>query len=386
MLLKRARNLTLLLLCGWLTTACGIFSDDEEVQGPAELQDFNEEIELDRVWRSNIGNGQGDKYNRLAPALAGNRVFVASNNGNVIGFEAESGRRLWRTRLDHTLSGGVGIGEGLVLVGTEDSLVIALSLESGEVLWEAQVASEVLSRPQAARGVVVVQSIDGTLTGLNASNGERRWLYESTVPVLSLRGTSSPLIVENFVLAALANGSVVSVALDNGTLRWEERVAIPTGRSEIDRLVDIDGELSLADNGLVYAPSYQGNLAAVDVVTGQSRWRAEESSTVGAAFGFGNVYVVSDRDLVKAYRIGQPTPLWTNDQFTLRQLSQPTAFGNYLAVADFEGYVHFLSQVDGRVVGRVRVDRSGVRAPMVVRGDLLFVYGNNGNLVALRVE
>lgn len=365
-------------------SGCSIFRDEEEVQ-PAELVDFEAEIEIDRLWRVNVGNGQGDKYNRLRPAIAGNTLYAASNDGTVMALNRQNGQRLWRTRLrDVAITGGVGAGGGLVLVGTENSSVVALSQENGQVLWESTVSSEVLSAPATNGRMVVAQSVDGNLAGLDAETGEQRWLYENTVPALTLRGDSSPLIFQDFVIAAFGNGTVVSVALDNGTLRWEQRIAIPTGRSEIDRMVDIDGELLLADSGILLAPSYQGFLAALDPVTGQMRWRVEESSAQGAGFGFGNVYVADERSHVKAYRIGQNTPVWRNEQLDLRQVSAPVAIGNYVALGDFEGYVHYLSQVDGRFMGRTRVDRDGVRAQMLARDGVLYVYGNGGDLAALR--
>lgn len=364
---------------------CSIFRDNDEAR-PDALVDFDESIRVRRLWRVNVGNGQGDEYNTLMPAIAGPTIFAAANNGTVMALERESGRRLWRTRLDDVVvTGGVGAGGGRLFVGTENSRVIALDPENGEVLWESQVASEVLASPRANRQVVVVQSVDGTLTALDAETGEQRWLYESEVPALSLRGSSSPLILEDFVIAAFANGTVVSVALDNGTLRWEQRVAVPTGRSEIDRLVDIDGELLVA-NGVLFVPSYQGNLVALDPITGQTRWRVEESSVHGAAAGFGNVYIVDEDDTVKAYRLPQSSPTWTNDQMSLRRLSAPATVGNYVVVGDYQGYVHYLSQVNGRFAGRIRVDGAGVRAPMLAQDDVLYVYGNSGDLAALRAE
>ncbi|MEX2367292.1 MAG: outer membrane protein assembly factor BamB [Pseudohongiellaceae bacterium] len=364
---------------------CAWFRDEPAVV-PAQLEDFTEEVELNRLWRVNVGNGQGGKYNRLMPAISGQTIYAASNNGNIIATNLASGRRDWRYRADAEITGGVGVSNSLVLVGTQDSRVIALAQESGEFLWEAQVSSEVLSVPKTNGNIVVVQAIDGKLIGLDAQSGNQIWLYESTVPALSLRGTSSPLILDNFVIAAFGNGTVVSVALDNGTLRWEERVAIPTGRSEIDRLIDIDGELYLNDNGLLIVPSYQGYLAALEVTTGQIRWRVEESSALGAAAGFGNIYICDERSHVKAYRTGQQTPVWTNEQLFLRQLSPPTSFSNYVAVGDFEGYVHLLSQVDGRFVGRIKADSDGVRAPILVRNNTLYVYGNSGRLSALGIR
>jgi outer membrane protein assembly factor BamB len=377
-------SLVLLSGCGW--NPLSFFSSKKDEEQPAKLVDIDDAISIRRQWNVNVGNGQGDKFNRLRPVIVGDNIYVASNNGVVMVLDRASGKSLWREKLDYQITGGVGGDEDLVLVGTENSSVIALNARSGDVLWETEVSSEVLSAPGTNGEVVVVQSIDGKLTGLDADTGEELWLYESTVPALTLRGTSSPLVIEDFVICAFANGTVASIAMDIGTLRWEERVAIPTGTSEIDRMVDIDGNLLVTDAGLLVVPSFQGYLAAIDVVTGQTRWRVQESSVNGATSGFGNIYISDARDHVKAYRTNQEEAVWSNDLLDLRGITAPQSFNNYVAVSDFEGYVHFISQVDGRLVGRTRVDRGGVRSAMIARGNMLYVYGNNGNLSALTIQ
>jgi outer membrane protein assembly factor BamB len=377
-----------LLGCSFMITACGVtdFFRSAKPEDPAKLVKFDEEVELDRLWSVGVGSGQGEKFNRLRPTIVGNTIFAAGNNGVVVAVNIENGRTLWRSRLDVEITGGVGASNGLVLVGTENSEVLALDAETGETLWETTVTSEVLSAPVTDGEVVVAQSVDGKLIGLNATTGAQLWIYESAVPALSLRGNSAPLIADAFVLAAFANGSVVSIALDNGTLRWEERVAIPTGRSEIDRMVDIDGELTINAEGLLLVTSYQGYMAAIDVVTGQSRWRVEESSEVGATFGFGNIYTVNEEDIVRAYKTGQETPVWENMELQRRQLSAPIGFSNYVAVGDADGYVHLLAQVDGRFMGRAKMGGKGIRGRMLSQGNTLFVYNNSGNLIALAVQ
>ncbi|MFZ9583958.1 MAG: outer membrane protein assembly factor BamB [Pseudohongiellaceae bacterium] len=389
--LQRLSSLALALVFSLLLGGCswGVwdFLRDKDKVRPDDLVNFDEEVRMRRNWSISVGDGEGKRYNRLKPALAGDRLFVVSVDGEVVAVSTDRGRREWRTELDDVeVTGGVGVGGGLVLVGTQAAEVFALDAATGEVRWQAPVSSEVLSAPATDGRVVVVQSIDGRLTGLDARNGNPLWTYEIPVPALSLRGTSSPLINANFVISAQAGGSVVSLALDNGTLRWEERVAIPTGNSDIDRLVDIDGDLVINDAGLLLVPSYQGYLSAIDAVTGQTRWRVEESSAEGASFGFGNIYVVAEDDTVKAYRVGTDEPQWTNDQLSLRQLSAPLGFSNYVAVGDYEGYVHLLAQSDGRFVGRTKVDGDGVRSHMLAQGNTLFVYGNGGNLVSYTVQ
>ncbi len=369
--------------CSW-----GIFDfmrDKKEIR-PDELVDFDEEVRLRRNWSINVGSGQGDKFNRLKPVLQAGVIYAAGNNGIVMAVNAEEGKRTWRQDLEVEISGGVGVGSGLVLVGTEDSSVYALDATTGEIKWQSTVSSEVLSAPATDGRVVIAQSVDGRITGLDANNGQQLWTYDSPVPALSLRGTSSPLIVNNFVLSAQAGGSVISLAIDNGTLRWEERVAIPTGNSDIDRLVDIDGELVIGENGVLLVPSYQGYFSAIDPNTGQTRWRVEQSSFVGASYGFGNAYIVNEEDTIAAYRIGQDTPAWSNDQMSLRQLSAPLGFSNYVAVGDKDGYVHLLAQSDGRFVGREKVDGDGVRSHMLAQGNTLYVYGNSGNLASYTIQ
>jgi outer membrane protein assembly factor BamB len=386
--LLRLVSLTFLLLllagCGW--NPLSFWQSNKDEAKPADLVNFDEEVRLRRQWSVNIGKGQGKTYNRIKPAIDGDIIYAASSNGNVYAINRESGSSIWRARLEAEITGGVGVGGDLVLVGTINSGLIALDAATGEVAWQTTVSSEVLAAPATNGRIVVAQAVDGKLTGHDAETGEQIWIYESTVPALSLRGTSSPLIIENFVLAAFGNGSVISLALDNGTLRWEERVAIPTGTSEIDRMVDIDGDLFVSDQGMLLVPSFQGYLAAIDVVTGQTRWRVQESSASGASSGFGNIYISDERGHVKAYRTGQDDLVWSNEQLDLRNVTAPESFSNYVAVGDFEGYVHLLSQVDGRFVGRTRVDRNGIRASLQSRGNTLYVYGNGGNLSALTVQ
>ena len=381
----RLSKLSLLLFLSVLLSACSIFGDDEETEQAAELVNFDEEVNFRRLWSVNIGDGQGEKYNRLKPAIEGDVIYVASYDGRVQALNLEDGRRIWESRLAYYISGGVGLGDEYLFLGTEDASLIALDKDTGETVWIREASSEILSVPASDRDYVVAQSVDGRLTGYDSATGEQLWIYESTVPALSLRGTSSPIILDNFVLAGFENGDLVSVAIDNGTLNWSSRIAVPAGRSEIERIIDIDGDL-LVDGGSVLTPSYQGFLSMIDIVTGRTQWRVEESSITGASVGFGNVYISDDRGHIKAYRRGaQDETVWVNDQLDLREVSKPVSFSNYIAVGDFEGYLHLLSQVDGRFVGRIRVDRDGLRV-ILSQGGILYAYGNGGNLVAYQVE
>lgn len=368
--------------CSW-----GIwdFLRDSKTRRPDKLVSFDEEVRIKKNWSVGVGDGQGDEFNRLRPALVNGVIYAAGADGVVVAVRASDGKRLWKQDLDKPISGAIGAGGSIAVVGTEKAEIIALDTATGQTKWQTNVSSEVLAAPATDGKIVVVQGLDGRLSGLDAADGKQVWSYDNQVPALTLRGTSSPLIVGNTVLSAQAGGTVVALALDNGTLRWEERIALPKGKSDLDRLVDIDGDLVVGEGNMLLATSYQGNLSAVDMNTGQTRWRVKESSYVGAGFGFGNIYSVTDEDTVNAYRIGQDTPQWSNDQMTLRRLTQPVGFNNYLALGDYEGYIHFLAQSDGRFVGRVKVDGDGVRSHMLAEGNTLYVLSNGGDLVSYTI-
>jgi outer membrane protein assembly factor BamB len=378
-LLKRIGLLLALLALG----ACSLFSDDESEQ-PAELQRFDQEIDLRQVWSESIGDGQGRHYNRLAPAIDGSMIFAASADGTVVALDKVSGDVRWRQRTGEEITGGVGAAGGLVVFGTRDAQVVALSQTDGERMWATAVSSEVLAAPQTDGRVVAVQSVDGRLTALNASDGVQRWVYDSTVPALSLRGTSKPLISGNTVVAGFASGIVAAIDATNGLLIWEERVAVPQGRYDIDRIIDIDGDPVLSGQ-TVFVSSFQGNLLGLDLASGRIVWGMPGSSYNSLALGLGNIYWVNNFSHVLAIQNNTERTVWENEDLRLRRVNSPVTINNYVAVADFEGYLHLMSQIDGRIISRVRVDRSGVRAIILSEGDTLYVYGNSGRLVALRL-
>lgn len=361
--------------------AAGCSSNSSKELPPAELTKFAEEVRLDKQWSRSIGKGQGSSWNQLELAVEGDSLFAADVEGLVVAMNRETGKVLWKQELDKPVSGGVGAGYGLVLVGTLNGEVIALDAVDGVEKWRARVGSEVLAAPAGNGSVVVVQTQDDRLFGLDADSGERLWSYENTPAVLTLRGTSAPLVTNQLAVAALSSGKVLALDVQRGIPVWEQRVAVPQGRSELERMVDIDGGLLLS-GGTLYVVTYQGQLAALDLMSGRPLWQRQASSYVGVANGFGNLYVSQADGSVDGIDERSTSALWSNDALARRQLTTPATFSSNVAVGDLEGYLHLLSQVDGRFVGRVRVDSDGLRAAPLVVGDWLYAYGNSGKLVA----
>ncbi len=376
---KYAAVLTLAVL------AVGCSSNSKKELPPAELVKFDAEVKLDEQWSRSVGDGQGDLYNLLTPAVDGDSIFAAGADGDVMALDRETGKVLWKKDLEAPVSGGVGVGSGMVLLGTLKGEVIALDAASGEEKWRARVTSEVLSAPATNGDIVVVQTQDDRLIGLEASTGTQRWIYENSPAVLTLRGTGAPVVTNNLAIAGLSTGKVIAVDTQRGLPVWEQRIAVPQGRSELDRVVDIDGGLLLSGNTL-YVVTYQGRLAGLDLQTGRVLWQRDASSYVGVAEGFGSVYVSQASGTVEGIDERSTSALWSNDSLARRELSAPAVFSSYVAVGDIEGYLHLLSQVDGRFVARERIDSDGLRVRPLVVGDTLYAFGNSGKLVAMKIR
>lgn len=363
----------------------GCSSTSKKELPPAELPDFNEEVQLNKEWSRSIGAGQGDLFSKLVPAVDGDSIYAADVEGLVMALDRRSGEVLWKQDLDLPVSGAIGAGYGLVLLGTLKGEIIALAADSGEEQWRAQMPSEILAAPATNGDVVLVQGQDDRLVAFDAATGAQRWIFESSPAVLTLRGTGAPLLTRNLAIAGLSSGKVIALDAQRGIPVWEQRVAIPSGRSELDRVVDIDGGLLLSGTTL-YVVTFQGRVAGLDLESGRVLWQREASSSVGLAEGFGSVYASLADGSVEGIDVRSATALWSNDALARRQLSAPEVFSSYVAVGDLDGYLHLLSQVDGRFVGRTRIDSDGLRAKPLVVGDWLYAFGNSGKLVALTIR
>ena len=376
---------TMMFSIAGCSTISGWFdSDDDDPMAPMALSDITETVKIKELWSVGVGDGQGDGFYRLQPAISGEVIYAASADGEVVAVDRKRGKTLWEVDLDISLSGGVGVYNDVLLLGSSEGLVLKLDANTGEQLWTTMLTGEILSPPQANGKVVVAQTYNGKLQGLDFATGQLLWTYNSKVPVLTLRGTSVPIIENNRVYAGFASGRVLAFDAQTGSIVWDGRVAIPQGRSEIERIVDVDGTMELAGNEL-YAVSYQGSVVAIDVESGRKIWQQKASSFSGVSLGFGNVYAADEDGTLNAFMRNGEGVRWSQGALGYRQLSRPTPVGSYVTVGDFEGYLHVLSQVDGDFVGRVRVDSDGVRADMLSEDGILYVFANDGELVAYEI-
>ena len=378
-------SVLLLLISGCSTFQEWFGSEEEDATAPVELERIDTKVKLKKQWSTKIGDGQGDGFYKITPTLVDGVLYVASSDGEVAAISAADGDRLWRVELERPLSGGVGYHDRSLYLGGADGSVLQLSADDGVVEWEAAVSGEVLAAPAVSDDWVIVQTYDGKLLGFQPGADEPAWTFTSDVPVLTLRGTSTPILVGDNAIAGFGDGKVVAVDVNSGNVSWESRIGVPQGSSEIDRIVDIDG--AMTQQGIeLFVASYQGRVAALDSRTGRKLWQQNVSSVTGTHVGFGNVYVADVDGTLSAFlRTGQGVR-WQNIELGYRQLSRPTPVSSYVATVDFDGYLHLLSQVDGQIVGRTKIGGDAARADMIADSGRLIIFADNGQLLAYELE
>lgn len=375
--------IALALLALWLS-GCSWLKGEDNAEPPAELTEIETKVKLKALWSHDVGSGVDEHFLRLRPAVDGGRIFAADRKGRVTALDVSNGKELWEVKTGIAVSSGVGVGEGLVLVGSSEAELVALDWRDGSEVWRAELSSEILSVPAAANGLVVVQTVDGKIAGLSAATGARNWVLDRSVPVLSLRGTSSPVLVQGAVIAGFDSGKLAVLDGTRGLPVWETSVAVAHGRSELERMVDIDAPPQVY-GGTIYAVTYQGRVAAVEGNSGRILWARDMSSAAGLGVDFRQVYVTDAVSHVWALERDNGASSWKQDKLTNRTLTAPVAFGDYVVAADFEGYIHLMARFDGALVGRERADSKGVLATPVVEGETLFIYGNSGSLKAYKI-
>ncbi|MFT5140275.1 MAG: outer membrane protein assembly factor BamB [Lysobacterales bacterium] len=378
-------RLALILFLGLLLQSCSWIKswgdDDIEVGDPVPLVEFSPSLQTNKKWSVKIGDGIGRKRTQLRPVIADGSIYAADYKGLLVSVDAATGRKRWELKTELPFSGGPGVQGSSLYVGTENGTVHSFDTSSGATKWVAEVSSEILAAPKEEDGVVVVRSIDGRIFGLDKNTGQRIWIYDHSVPLLTLRGNSEPLVRAGVVYIGYDGGEVVALRLQDGSLMWEQAVISTEGRSELERLADIDGQLVYVASDLLVS-SYKTRLASLAADSGRLLWFKEIASATGVVVERINLAISDREDNVWMLDRRNGATSWKQDQLSNRALTRPAFFGSFVVVGDFEGYLHWLNVSDGTFAARTKVGGSGfVAAPLVV-GDTLYVLTNGGELSA----
>ncbi|WP_194756986.1 outer membrane protein assembly factor BamB [Aliidiomarina indica] len=387
----------------WLVVAvASIFlaacSSKDEGPRHADLRSITPEVTASEVWSTRVGIGEGNHYSRLRPVHQDGVIYVADRHGTVAALNADNGRELWSQKMggrkpvfgrffggEPARFSGIAVAGSMLFVGSENGVVYAFDSDSGELKWEQKVPGEVLAAPSVGEGRVVVHLGSGIVAALRAQDGEILWTHEEEVSLLSLRGTSPVALNSGGAIFGSATGKVVVLIAENGMLAWEERISVPTGSTDLERLVDVDGA-PLVWGGTIYMSAFNGDLAAFDLRNGEVMWKREYGSWRGPVQAATRIALVNQQSHLISIDRANGMELWRNSDLFLRSLTEPAVSGSYLVSGDRFGYLHWFNRSNGELVGRYRIGDERIHSAPLIVGDKLIVQDAKGNVVALREQ
>lgn len=384
---RRGRLLLLipaLLALSGCQTMGGWFSGGDEPE-PAELTEIRQSVPVERVWSTDTGDGTNRSHPRIRPVADGDLIWVADHEGLITAVDADSGRVVREIDIELPISAGPSVTPDTIMVGTFDGELVVIDRDSGRIEWRAQLSSEILSQPVLHDGIVVARCIDGRVFGLDRSDGARIWIHDRSVPLLTLRGNGDPLTRAGQAYIGYDDGQVTALRVSDGSVLWEQRVSQPEGRTELDRLADIDGPMLVVGTEL-YVVTYHGRLAGLALESGRILWVKDVASASGLSLRRTQLAVTDKDDNVWMLDRRNGATLWRDNQLLRRQLTRPAFLGGLVAVADFEGYIHFFDADNGQIVARVEAGGSAPAAAPLVVGNTLYLFDEDGRLSAWRVS
>jgi outer membrane protein assembly factor BamB len=367
-----------------LIAAC---SKDKNVDQPAKLTPLpHPSVHVTHVWGHNLGDKKAAVL-RLGQgiSIADSRVYAAGHKGEVVALDLANGHVLWHTKTGAPLSGGTASSPELVVVGASDGQLFALDPATGHIRWKVRLNGEVLAPAAISPKLIAVRTVDGKLHALRPEDGHELWATEQQVPRLSLRGTASPVINGDLVLSGFDNGKVVAVNAVDGSIQWEATVTPPHGRTELERLDDIDSPVRVAGRD-VYAVGFQGKVAMLAIDTGQVWWSHDDSSYRGLTIDEDTLYVSDSDGVVAALKARTGAEVWQQKTLLHRGLSPIAVMDDSIVMGDFEGYLHFLDKASGALAARVPTGGTRISTQPLVIGDLVVVVNDRGQINAFRAK
>ncbi len=350
-------------------------NDEIDTDEPRDLISFSNQKFIEIEWKKSF---EGENIlGNFVPGFSSQKLFFSDSQGTVSSMNAIDGNILWTKELDF-LASGTSAGYGIVVVSDTKGNVIALTQDQGTILWKSNVKGEVLSKAAVDAKLVIVKTNSGELIALDKDTGSIEWSYRSKLPLLTVRGSSSPVIIDDKIYTSFDNGRLGVFDLNSGFPLWDGAISYVRGVSELENLIDADSP-PVVEGGLIYSTNYQGNLNIFDIAQQRSVWSYETSSFYSPVIIKGMLIIIEANSAIRSFAVQTMEESWLSEDYLNRDLSNAVSFKGDLAFGDFEGFVHIVDPLNGKTVAREKISRKPIKT-VFSRSNKLYAIDEAFNL------
>ena len=329
---------------------------EEDPRAPTELNTEYDNF-LNKKWSKeevtpiiNLGFFEENIKPNIFFDISGNNVYSINKN-NLRVFESESGKLKNQLPLESDkIMSGITIGYNSYIYSDNEGNLYVHNLISGELKWKKALRDIVISKALITSKNLFVQTSSDVLYAFDLQNGDQIWSKKAQAPLLSIRGTSSPVYFEGLIFANFSNGRLAAIRATDGIQLWEKPISTIKGTTELEKLMDSDSP-AIAFNDIVFAANYNGSLTRFNIRGGEKVFSVDLSTSKPFALYKDKIIAVSSDDEIIAFDAINGSEIWKNSKFKFRGLTPPTIYDNFLYFGDIEGYLHKLNPETGDIIG-----------------------------------
>jgi len=332
--------------------------------------------------------------------VSGGRIFT-KDAGTMVTATSTGGATLWSIDVaagfdrggGHS-GGGLAVAGNRLFVTTGFGEVVGLEAGTGAVLWRQRVDAPIVGAPATDGEAVYVSARDGAAWAINAADGKVIWQVVGTPGSAGYLGSAAPTVGDRAVIFPTNAGDLMAVLkVGGGTKIWQSSLAGKRLGRAYAFSADVTGD-AVIDGKVMYAGTAAGRTVAISSSSGERIWSAGEGALGPVAIGGGSVFLVNDEaELVRLdAATGEviwavPMPYFTNDKVKRRKgifaHYGPILAGGRVMVVSSDGLLRAFNPADGSLTHSADIP-GGASAQPAVAGGVLYVVGGNGQLHAFR--
>ena len=356
----------------------------EDPNGPVKL-DLNYESFMSESWTNkaeipliNFNFFDENIESEMFFDLNGTTVFAVNKNQLVL-TNYDSGQILKNFELETSrIISGVSVGYNTFLYADADGIIYAHDLNSGELKWTKALEDVVLSEILITSTAVYVQTSSDVLYGLDLQNGETQWSKKAQAPLLSIRGTASPITFEGLIFTSFSNGRLAAVREVDGIQLWEKPISRLKGSTELEKLMDADSK-AVPINEDIFVANYNGSLTRFNIRNGEKVFSVDHSTLKPIILYKSTITSINTDQEIIGFNAINGTEIWRSQKFKNRDITDLILYDDKLYFGDFEGYIHEINPENGMITGLVKTELKSIKQ-IAIYSDKLIVQDTDGSI------